>query len=955
MLLTQQHAVLDTSSNFALHMHHRKIGSSNLPHNFNRKFKPTQFQKPRPGPSFQRHSAGGSSFQKNPASNFTPQSFKTSPSTRAPCQICGKTSHTALDCFHMMDYAYQGRHPPAQLSAMMAHMNNTFEEQEWLADSGANTHVTNELDNLAIQQPFQGRESVTVGNGASLAIETIGLSILKPSDSSYTSVFLLDNIQHCPKASTNLLSIQKFCHDSHCYFKLTSTHFIVKDIQTRRILLAGRSENGLYPLRFLRASLATNKCSFTAGLGIRTTLSIWHFRLGHTSHVTVSHVLKNYHLPVASDVSNKSLFCDSCQLGKSKKLPFQASTRKSNQPLELIHTDLWTSHVPSISGCRYYVIFVDDFSRYTWFYPLSAKSAIFPTFVKFKTLVENQFSSPIKKLQSDRGGEYNSLQFQAFLSHHGILHRKSCPHTSQQNRVAERKLRHILETSLIMLAHSRLSYQYWVVSFLTAVYIINRLPTAILQQSSPYEKLFHKSPEYTRLKVFGCKCFPLLRPYNTNKLEYRSKPCIILGYSNAGYCCLDLFTNRVYLSRHVVFDELSFLAKEVAISRLPSKINASVDAPFLIPVSSPISHSHSDFHISNDTPSMSSPNPDATITTPLSQPPPTSSSAAPIPTIPAPSSIQPTSTTEHSSVSLPTTTFGIPSPSILEPPAASFPAPTSASPPPPLSPIQPVSPLASPPASLPSSPPLPLTVSHPLPPPHPMLTRSRIGSHRPKQFPDFHLYYTSKHPPSPLSTPFHLKEPTSFTKAATDSRWQLAMQQEFSALISNGTWSLCPRPYHTNIIRNKWVYKIKRKADGSLDRFNARLVAKGFEQQRGIDYTDTFSLVIKSSTIRIVLALVVHFNWPLKQLDVSNGFLHGTLQEEVYMEQPQGFKDPLHLTYVCKLHKAIYGLMVSLPILLPTETWIHCIFGGYFSLCLPTWDSSDLPSCLCRRHYHHWF
>jgi hypothetical protein len=134
------------------------------------------------------------------------------------------------------------------------------------------------------------------------------------------------------------------------------------------------------------------------------------------------------------------------------------------------------------------------------------------------------------------------------------------------------------------------------------------------------------------------------------------------------------------------------------------------------------------------------------------------------------------------------------------------------------------------------------------------------------------------------------------------------MAEEFQALISNGIWTLCPPPSHQNIISNKWVYRIKRKPDRSMERFNARLVAKGYEQQCGIDYTETFSLVIKASTIRVILSLAIQFDWSIRQLDVSNAFLHGSLDEEVFMHQPKGFVDKSFPHFVCILNKARYGL-----------------------------------------------
>lgn len=126
--------------------------------------------------------------------------------------------------------------------------------------------------------------------------------------------------------------------------------------------------------------------------------------------------------------------------------------------------------------------------------------------------------------------------------------------------------------------------------------------------------------------------------------------------------------------------------------------------------------------------------------------------------------------------------------------------------------------------------------------------------------------------------------------------------------MRNRTWHLVPCPKGCNIIGYKWVYKVKRKANGTIDRYKAQLVAKGYKQQYGIDYEDTFSPVVKSATIHLILSIIVSKGWSLRQLDVQNAFLHGVLEEEVYMQQPLGYIDKVHPSYVCKLDKALYGL-----------------------------------------------
>lgn len=148
------------------------------------------------------------------------------------------------------------------------------------------------------------------------------------------------------------------------------------------------------------------------------------------------------------------------------------------------------------------------------------------------------------------------------------------------------------------------------------------------------------------------------------------------------------------------------------------------------------------------------------------------------------------------------------------------------------------------------------------------------------------------------------------------------MAEEYEALVKQGTWTLVPPPPHVNIICCQWIYKIKRHSDGSIARYKARLVANGNQQYEGMDFTDTFSPIIKQPTIRIVLSLAVHYHWPLRQLDVSNAFLHGIISDHVYMKQPLGYKDPLLPNHVCKLTKALYGLRQA------PRTW-YAMFSSY--------------------------
>lgn len=137
------------------------------------------------------------------------------------------------------------------------------------------------------------------------------------------------------------------------------------------------------------------------------------------------------------------------------------------------------------------------------------------------------------------------------------------------------------------------------------------------------------------------------------------------------------------------------------------------------------------------------------------------------------------------------------------------------------------------------------------------------------------------------------------------------MTKEHDALLQNDTWELVPPDSSQKVVGCKWVYRIKYKPDNSIERYKARLVVKGFHQRPGIDYSETFSPVIKPTTVRLMLSVSVNNGWSIRQLDINNAFLQGHLSEDVYMSQPPGFIDKDYPSYVCKLKKSIYGLRQS--------------------------------------------
>ena len=153
--------------------------------------------------------------------------------------------------------------------------------------------------------------------------------------------------------------------------------------------------------------------------------------------------------------------------------------------------------------------------------------------------------------------------------------------------------------------------------------------------------------------------------------------------------------------------------------------------------------------------------------------------------------------------------------------------------------------------------------------------------------------------------------PKNAQEALRNTQWKEAMDEEMRALLQNSTWVMVDLPKGKKPVGCRWVYTLKYKSDGSLDRYKARLVARGYTQTYGIDYQETFAPVAKLNTVRILISLAVNLDWPLNQYDIKNAFLHGDLKEEIYMDCPPGYEGMSNSSKVCKLQKALYGLKQS--------------------------------------------
>jgi hypothetical protein len=716
------------------------------------------------------------------------------------------------------------------------HMNSM---PVWIIDSGANDHICFSKTHFTSFYKIKP-VLVTLPNGTSLYVHYAGTVHFTPH-------LYLTHVLYSPEFKVNLISVSKLSESLSCSVNFGSNSCIIQDVTSQRMIGLGNKSDGLYKLSMqfdnqklqlphsfqsLPNKLAHSACNISDS-SISKSQSVfdnsripesalWHFRLGHLSNQRLSYMT---HLYPTIIVDNKAA-CDICHFARHKKLPFSHSISHADSKFQLLHFDIWGPlAIHSIHGHKYFLTIVDDHTRFLWIILLKSKAEV-PLHVKnFVAMIDNQFHVTPKIIRTDNGSEFLLNDFYASK---GILHQRSCVETPQQNGRVERKHQHILNIGRALLYQSKLPLSFWSYAFLHAVYLINRVPTPVLQNQSPYHLLYNTPPDATDFKVFGCLCYASSIQSHRTKLETRARKSVFLGYKSGfkGYILYDLHTRELFISRHVVFHECilpyksnpSFKSHDWEyFTSIPSSSSIPPDCDTNLPSSSTDIVSH---------------------TTPASHP----ISDAPIPPL-----------IRHSSRNKTT-------PSYLKDFVCSNKASASAS-------------------------------------------ANHLNS-----ICNFVSYHNISNPHSHFILSLHAHtEPKSYTEANKFECWRKAMQVELTALENTGTWKIIDLPPNAKPIGCRWIYKVKHHADGTIERYKARLVAKGYNQVEGLDYFDTYSPVAKHTTIRLVLALASLNNWHLHQLDVNNAFLHGDLQEDVYMDIPPGVATNKP-NQCCKLLKSLYGL-----------------------------------------------
>lgn len=794
--------------------------------------------------------------------------------------------------------------------------------EPWLMDSGATDHMTPWASDFTTYIPYKDSDNSVILGDSTTRLKILGKGTVRrwiKIVNGYAPM-AMENVLHVDGLKKRFLSTDRLVRKGF-HVNFTNAGAEIRDPGDRFRSIG--THNGHYYWHHLYSQ---NPEAAHLNAVESLPIKIWHERMGHLNWDAIKRTRHEDSplLGIKLDSSEPRGTCEGCIAGKEKRRTFKSSGHRASEPLEIIHSDLaGPMESVSIGGNRYFVIFLDDRTSHVWVVLLKSKDQTLGVFKTFAAMIQKQTGRNIKTFRSDRGGEFMSAEFSEYLEESGISRETSAPRTPQQNGFAERMMRTLVGSARAMLQHAGLSKGFWSEAIITATHIHNRSPRRGLSWKTPHELFFGRAPDISYLRVFGCRAWVYTPKDQRKKWDANSQPMILMGYEpgSKAYRLWNPKTRSIVVSASARFDETTFPRKLIQDSTTTPSPPAEqhVHIPLVFgesdtPASQPVTPTQ---------PAMMLPTP---IATPSK--------------IPLPESI-PSSPTS-SSPSLPSRQSPVlPEPSTLppQPPPASDDKQSSEEGPahtPPLATV----PVPSTPERQQSVQDMPTAPQKQRKQKEKGAPPTRVSQRQSKPVQRYGAGTSAVTTTEPELSPIekepelsalekelaaaeeaylqHVElfasvslpgEPRTYREAVNSpdaDNWNQAMKDEIDSLTKMKTWEVVPRPEDRDTVESKWVYKVKYNANGEIARYKARLVAKGYTQVNGLDFNETYAPVTRLETIRLLFGLAVEKDWEIRQIDVKTAYLNGDLDEEIYMEPPEGLNIPDGM--VLRLRKAIYGL-----------------------------------------------
>lgn len=405
----------------------------------------------------------------------------------------------------------------------------TTVEVNFIVDSGATNHLVGRHfeEFLFNGKVIDNKIHVAKAGQTMNAIKEGNLNL----NTSTGKVVTLNNVWVCENLNYNLLSVKKM---QEFGLQITFSNGKVLVLKNGNIILSGTLKGNLYVITFL----VPERHYVT----VSETDSLMHRRMGHSSKY-----------PAVG-------LCEICQMGKQTHSPYRElpADRKAKNFLEIISSDVCGPITPmTFDGKSYFVTFIDQFSHFSVVYLLSHKSEVEQCFKNYLAMAEAKFNRKIQALRCDNGGEYSSQSFKKFCLERGIRIQYTVPYNPQQNGVAERYNRTIMEKARCLIYDAKLDNEMWGEAVRTSVYLINRLQTRALDvTTTPAELWYGYKPNFEKIKLFGCPAYNFVpKEIRKSKLDQHTQKLIMIGYADNGYRLYDKENKKIITGRNVVFEE----------------------------------------------------------------------------------------------------------------------------------------------------------------------------------------------------------------------------------------------------------------------------------------------------------------------------------------------------------------------------------------------------------------